>query len=299
MRIAVIGYGNIGKGVLWALQATPDMDIAGVVRRDPLPLDPAFSGIPVVSDISQLQDVQGVVLCNPSRQVPDLAEHYLSMGLCTVDSFDIHQGIAALQTRLQPLAAAHGAVSVISAGWDPGSDSIIRALFEAMAPQGITYTNFGPGMSMGHSVAVKAIEGVRDALSITIPTGQSIHRRMVYVELQEGYQLPDVAARIQADPYFAHDDTRVMQVPSVAAVMDVGHGVHLVRTGVSGIAHNQQFTFDMRINNPALTAQIMVSCMRAALRMQKAQRYGCYTTIELAPVDLLPGERAEWIQRLV
>ena len=96
----------------------------------------------------------------------------------------------------------HGRVSVISAGWDPGSDSIVRMLMQSLAPKGLSYTNFGPGMSMGHSVCVRSKKGVKDALSMTIPLNESIHRRMVYVELEDGARLEDVAAKVKADPYF-------------------------------------------------------------------------------------------------
>ena len=128
-----------------------------------------------------------------------------ALGIHTVDSFDIHTGITALRRTLDAEAKKHNTVSIISAGWDPGSDSIVRTMLEAIAPKGITYTNFGPGMSMGHTVAVKAIEGVKAALSMTIPTGTGIHRRMVYIELKDGYEFDKVAAAIKADPYFVND----------------------------------------------------------------------------------------------
>jgi diaminopimelate dehydrogenase len=190
-------------------------------------------------------------------------------------------------------------VAVLSAGWDPGSDSVVRALLEACAPKGLTYTNFGPGMSMGHSVAARAVSGVREALSMTIPTGTGVHRRMVYIELAEGASFENVAAAIKADPYFSHDDTRVMQVESVAALQDMGHGVELTRKGVAGKTHNQLFEFSMRINNPAVTAQILVSSARAAVRKQRRGENGAYTMIEIAPIDYLPGEKEGIIARLV
>ena len=163
------------------------------------------------------------------------------------------------------------------------------------AKKGITYTNFGPGMSMGHTVAVKAIEGVKAALSMTIPTGTGIHRRMVYIELKDGYEFDKVTAAIKADPYFVNDETHVKLVPSVDALLDMGHGVNLTRKGVSGKTQNQLFEFNMRINNPALTAQVLVCVARAAMRQQP----GCYTMVEVPVIDLLPGDREEWIGHLV
>ena len=166
---------------------------------------------------------------------------------------------------------------------------------QALAPKGLSYTNFGPGMSMGHSVCVRSKKGVKNALSMTIPLGEGIHRRMVYVELDEGATLEQVTADIKADPYFASDETHVFAVESVDAVRDMGHGVHMVRKGVSGKTQNQRISFDMSINNPALTAQVLVGVARATMRLQP----GCYTMIEIPVVDLLPGEREDLIRHLV
>ena len=295
IRAAIVGYGNIGSYVLEALQAAPDFEVAGVVRRDATNVPAELKDYVVVSDIAQIKDVDVAILCTPTRSVESYASKILAMGINTVDSFYIHTEISGLHKRLGEVAKKHGKVSVISAGWDPGSDSVVRTLLEAIAPKGITYTNFGPGMSMGHTVAVKAIEGVKAALSMTIPTGTGIHRRMVYIELNDGYEFDKVAAAIKADPYFVNDETHVKLVPSVDALLDMGHGVNLTRKGVSGKTQNQLFEFNMRINNPALTAQVLVCVARAAMRQQP----GCYTMVEIPVIDLLPGGREEWIAHLV
>ncbi|MBQ8521310.1 MAG: diaminopimelate dehydrogenase [Bacteroides sp.] len=296
IRAAVVGYGNIGKSVVEALQAAPDFDIAGIVRRSGAENKPAeLADYEVVKHISELKDVDVAILATPTRKVEEHAKEILAMGINTVDSFDIHTQITSLRRSLGEAARAGNAVAVISAGWDPGSDSVVRTLLEAIAPKGITYTNFGPGRSMGHSVAVRAIDGVKDALSMTIPTGTGIHRRMVYVELEEGADFKAVEAAIKADPYFVNDETHVKQVPCVDDLNDVCQGVNLVRKGVSGITHNQLFEFNMKINNPALTAQVMVCCARASLK----QRPGCYTMVEIPVIDLLHGDREEWIAHLV
>lgn len=295
IRAAIVGYGNIGKYVLEALQTAPDFEIAGIVRRNPENNPVELKAYPVVANVSELKEVDVAILCTPTRSVKAYATEMLSKGIHTVDSFDIHTQITDLHSQLNEIAQKHNRVSIISAGWDPGSDSIVRALLEACAPKGITYTNFGPGMSMGHTVAVKAIEGVKAALSMTIPTGTGIHRRMVYIELQNGYDFHKVAAQIKADPYFASDETHVLQVDSVDALLDMGHGVNLTRKGVSGKTQNQLFEFDMKINNPALTGQILVSAARAAMR----QKPGCYTLIEIPMIDMLYGNRQELIRHLV
>lgn len=296
IRAAIVGYGNIGHYSLQALEAAPDFEIAGVVRRNGAADCPEeLAKYPVVKHISELEAVDVAILSTPTRSVEAYAKEILQLGIHTVDSFDIHTGIVDLRRSLDAVAREHGTVSIISAGWDPGSDSIVRTLLEAIAPKGITYTNFGPGMSMGHTVAVKAIEGVKKALSMTIPTGTGIHRRMVYIELEEGYAYEQVAAAIKADPYFVNDETHVRVVPSVDDVIDMGHGVNLTRKGVSGKTQNQLFEFNMCINNPALTAQVLVCAARATMRQQP----GCYTMIEVPVIDLLPGDREEHIRHLV
>lgn len=297
IRVAIIGYGNIGRAVFQAVSEAPDMNLAGVVRRiQSVGEKPSeLNGVNVVDNIRKLQSVDVAILCVPTRQVPKYAEQCLSLGINTVDSFDIHTQIADLRQKLMPLCKSNNAVSVISAGWDPGSDSVVRTLLQAIAPKGITYTNFGPGRSMGHSVAVKAIEGVEDALSVTIPLGTGIHRRMVYVKIKEGYDFAQIEKAIKNDDYFLHDETHVIKVDNVDTLNDVGHGVNLVRKGVSGITHNQHFEFNMSINNPALTGQILVACARAAMQLPSA----AYTMIEIPPIMFLYGDKDQLIRQLV
>ena len=284
MKVAILGYGNIGRAAEQAIQAAPDMELSGIYHHN---------------DNLDSIAADAVLLCTPTREVESFARKLLEKGICTVDSFDIHNQIYPLRQSLMPVAQSHKAVSVISAGWDPGSDSVVRALLLALAPQGITYTNFGPGRSMGHTVAAKAIPGIKDALSMTIPLGTGVHRRMVYVELEEGAEKATVEALLKADEYFAHDETHMVVVESVAALNNVAHGVNLQRHGVSGETHNQRFEFNMQINNPALTAQVMVSCARAAVRLQEKEQYGAYTMIELPPIALLPGDEEQLIRQLV
>ncbi len=296
IKAAVVGYGNIGHYVLEALETAPDFEIAGIVRRNGSENKPAsLAGYKVVKDITELGKVDVAILATPSRKVEENAKKYLALGIHTVDSFDIHTQIPALRDTLDEVAKAHKAVSIISAGWDPGTDSIVRAMLQAIAPKGLTYTNFGPGMSMGHTVAVKAIKGVKAALSMTIPIGTSLHRRMVYVELEEGADFKTVEHDIKTDPYFVNDETHVQQVACVDDVIDMGHGVNLTRKGMSGKTQNQLFEFNMRINNPALTGQILVCSARAAMR----QAPGCYTMIEIPVIDLLYGDRRELVAHLV
>ena len=248
IRAAVVGYGNIGKYAIQALEAAPDFEVAGVVRRNGAADKPAeLAQYDVVKDIKELKDVDVAILATPTRSCEEYAKQILPLGINTVDSF------------------------------------------------GLSYTNFGPGMSMGHSVCVRSKAGVKNALSMTIPLGEGIHRRMVYVELEDGFTLEQVTKDIKADPYFANDETHVFQVESVDDVRDMGHGVNLVRKGVSGQTQNQRMEFNMQINNPALTGQVLVNVARASMRLQP----GCYTMIEIPVIDMLPGDRANLIEHLV
>ena len=291
-----MGYGNIGRYALEALEAAPDFEVAGIVRRNPQDIPEPLRSYTVTDHLEKLTAVDVAILATPTRLVETYAKAALAQGIRTVDSFDIHTQITDLRRTLDAEAKRHSTVAVVAAGWDPGSDSVVRTLMQAIVPEGITYTDFGPGMSMGHTVAVKAIDGVRSALSMTIPMGTGVHRRMVYVEIEDGYDFDTVADAIRRDDYFAHDETHVIRVESVDALKDVGHGVHLTRKGVSGMTHNHRISFGMQINNPALTGQILVAAARATMRLQP----GAYTMIEIPPIDLLPGnDREAWIGKLV
>lgn len=305
IKVAVHGLGNIGKHVIDCLLEAPDMECLGVIRRAasigvgcPLPL----KGRPEYDSIEKLAAAEGrpdvIILCGPSRNCPDDAASYLEKGFHTVDSFDIHGEIPGMVRKLGETAEQAGRAAIVSAGWDPGTDSMFRAMFEAMAPKGTTFTNFGRGRSMGHSVAARSVKGVADATSITIPIGGGRHSRLVYLLMEPGAAFEQAKKDLAADPYFAHDPLEVKQVKSaeeLASVADNSHGVLMERIGASGTTSNQRLSFDMRIDNPALTAQVLVSCARAVTRMQP----GCHTLIDVPPVALLPGGRMKNIARLV
>ena len=294
-KIAIIGYGNTGKATAEAIAAAGDMELCGVVMRAQSVGKPRVP-VTVVDDISKLDGKpDAAILCTPTRAMPEIAEACLSLGVNTVDSYDIHANIWELRGRLDAAAKKGGSTAVLAAGIDPGCDSVVRALFEALAPRGKTYTSFGPGMSMGHTVAAKAVEGVENALSMTIPLGAGVHRRMVYIELANGYDFADVAVRIKADPYFASDETHVFLEKDVDSLLDVGHAFNINRKGVSGRAHNQLFELNVKANNPALTGQVLVACARAGMKRPP----GAYTMPELPVIDMLEGNREDLIRRLV
>ena len=294
-RVAVVGLGNIGRFAVDAVMEAPDLELAGVIRRQPAETSGLPEGVVVTDDMVKLGHVDVALLCTPTRSSEEYAIKYLKMGINTVDSYDTHNSIYDLKKKLDPVAKEFKATAIISAGWDPGTDSVVRVLMGACAPKGITYTNFGPGMSMGHTVAAKAIDGVRAALSMTMPQSAGIHKRIVYIELENGADFNSVSESIKKDPYFSHDETFVIAVDSVNDLLDMGHGVNMVRYGVSGVTHDQFFEFNMRINNPALTSQVMAAYARAS----KKANPGAYTTIEIPPIDLIPGDREDIIRKYV
>lgn len=292
IKVAIVGFGNIGKAAYEAVSNSRDISLECIVETRDVAVD-----VPLFQRVSELDKnhIDAAILCLPSRAVFDAASSLLSRGICTVDCYDMHANIPEMRRELDKLAKQHRCAAITAAGWDPGSDSVVRAMLAALLPKGITYTNFGPGMSMGHTVAAKAVSGVKDALSVTIPLGAGVHRRMVYVELEQGADIGTVTELIRQDEYFAHDETRVVQVENVDLLKDAGHAVTLSRKGVSGSTGNQRIEFRMSIDNPALTGQILVSSARAVLK----QNPGCYTMIQIPPIDFLTGETDALIRDLV
>lgn len=300
LRVAIVGFGHVGRGVLNAIMESPDMEIAGIVELSHLVekiREEVGNNIPIIdNNVTKLGKVDVAILAINSRNVPDIAPLYLQKGINTVDAYDVHgESLIKLRRDLDNVAKKHGAVSIISAGWDPGTDSIIRTVLEINAPKGITYVNFGPGMSMGHTVAIKAIEGIEDAISLTIPKGVGMHKRLVYVSLKQGYDLEKVSHQIKNDPYFVHDEVHIFEVSNIRDLIDMGHAVKIERKGVSGRTHNQRMEYSLSANNPALTGQVMVSAARASLK----QNPGCYSLLEVPLVDFIYGEKEELLKRLI
>ena len=304
ISVVIHGLGNIGKNVIHSLETAPDMECLGVVRGK-ASLGTKKIDLRGLEDFESLEALvkakgqpQAAIICSPSRLVPEDARRYLAAGLHTIDSFDIHEQIPSVVENLGAAAAKAGRVSITAAGWDPGTDSVMRALFEIMVPVGTTFTNFGRGRSMGHSAAARALEGVADAVSLTIPLGGGRHSRLVYILPKEDARPEAIRAALAADDYFAHDPLEVRFVADqaeMATVADNSHGVLMEHIGSSGQASNQRLSFDMRIDNPALTGQILVSAARAATRLAP----GCYTMLDIPLVAMLPGERMRQLARLV
>ncbi len=289
ISVAIIGWGNVGRGCKRAIEECSDLMLAGVVRRSTSlnKEEPDLENTRVVDDISKLGKVDVALLCIPSREVPERVKEYQSLGICTVDSFDEHDRIVALKKDCDINAKAKRVVSIVGAGWDPGTDSAVRAIMRIVSITGRTTTTFGGeegGRSMGHTAAVKSIAGVKNAVSLTLANGRGKHKRRVYVELLPGYDEDKVTHAIKNDPYFKMDPTEVLVVRNINKFNTLHHEANIERTGMQV---NQ--IYDVEGVNPEFTANVMVCCVRACITAKHADQYGAYTFIERPLVDYLPG----------
>lgn len=300
IKVAVMGYGHIGSSAVRAVEIAPDMQLVGIIDL-PERLEAIRCCLPqsaaIAEDFESLPEKPDVaVLAVPTRTVEQVAPHLLANGIRTVDCFDMHgEPFAHLKATLDPIARASGTAALMGSGVDPGISTMIRALFEIWAPTGLTYVNYGPGMSMGHTVCAKSYPGVKDALSITRPGDPGCHARDLYLVIAEGYEFEEVKGRILCDPYFCHDNTRVFQVDDVNPLIDMGHRIHVFRKGGASGMDNQLLTFETTFHNPASTAQVLVSSARACMRLSP----GAHTMLEVPLAYFLPEEVSSLLRRLV
>ncbi len=294
INVAIIGWGNVGRGCKRALQESKDMRLVGVVRR-PASLyknKEELQDTVVVSDVSELKNKPDVLLlCIPSREVPAKVKMYQDMGYCTVDSYDEHENIPSFRREADISAKATNTVSVISAGWDPGTDSVVRTLMKIVSMTGRTTTTFGGekgGRSMGHTAAVKAIEGVVDAVALTLANGRGNQKRRVYVQADKKENEARIEKAIKTDAYFVNDPTEVLFVKDINKYNTLHHEGEVERTAQEV---NQKYTVEGV--NPEFTANVMVSSARAAINAKNKDRFGAYTLLELPLITFLPGEDIE------
>lgn len=298
IKTAVMGLGHIGSYAARAVTLAPDMELAGIIDLPArLPeITAKYPNTPVVDAVEKLPvRPEVVILAVPTRMVEKVAPPLLKAGIHTVDCFDMHgEPFLKLREALQSAAAEGKAASIMGSGVDPGMSSLIRAIFEIWAPTGLTYVTYGPGMSMGHTVAAKSYPGVRDALSITRPGDPGCHKRDLYLELAPGADFQEVKTAILQDPYFCHDDVRVFQVENVAPLVDMGHAIHIQRKGGASGEDNQLLAFDTTFHNPASTGQILAASARAVTRLQP----GAYSMLQVPLGAFLSGDFETLIKRL-
>lgn len=313
IRIGIVGYGNLGRGVEAAIGQNPDCELGGIfTRRDPAQVRPAAAGTPVhrLDGIDAFADrLDVLVLCGGSRDDLPVQSPALARRFCIVDSFDTHARIEAHFAAVDEAARAGGKVALIAAGWDPGLFSLERLLGEAILPRGATYTFWGSGLSQGHSDAIRRVPGVKAGVQYTVPSeaaiervragerptlsAQEAHRRVCWVVLEEGADAERVRAEIVSMPhYFAGYETTVHFVDEETLRRDhaaMPHGGFVLRSGTTGDGSEQLVEYRLRLgSNPAFTASVLVACARATCRMHARGERGARTLFDVPPALLSP-----------
>ena len=315
MKIAIYGYGNLGRGVECAVKAASDMELFGVfTRRDPSTVKTLWEDTRVLpaADIEAYKDdIDVLVICGGSAtdlpvMTPALAQHFN-----VVDSFDTHAAISQHFAKVDAAAREAGTVALISCGWDPGMFSVNRLYASAILPNGKDYTFWGKGVSQGHSDAIRRIPGVKDARQYTVPiedalkavrsgsnpelsTGEK-HLRDCYVVAQEGVDLEAIRNQIVTMPnYFADYTTTVHFITEEEMARDhsqLPHGGFVIRTGSTGVdnAHNHVIEYSLKLDsNPEFTASVLVAYARAVYKLSSRGEKGCRTVFDIAPAELSP-----------
>ena len=315
IRIGIVGYGNLGRGVECALRQTPDLVLAGVfTRREPASLSLLTPGVPVrpLAALDDLeQDLDVLILCGGSAMDLPVQTPAYAGRFHLVDSFDTHARIPAHFAAVDAAARSGGKAAIISAGWDPGLFSLVRTLAGAILPCGETETFWGPGISQGHSDAIRRIPGVRDARQYTLPipealesvrTGQGqalsprqTHTRSCFVVPEEGADLADIEHAIVTMPdYFAGYDTTVCFLTQDELNREhsgLPHGGTVLRSGQTGWSGEHRALLEFRLtldSNPEFTACVLAAFARAAFRLGQAGQSGCKTILDLPPALLSP-----------
>lgn len=318
IRIAIVGYGNIGKAVEEAVLQTPDMVVNAVfTRRDPSTIQ-LISREATAYPVSEAErfrgDIDVAILCGGSAtDLPDQGPCFAGL-FNTVDSYDTHAKIPEYFAAVDEAARVAGRTSVISTGWDPGLFSLLRVIEEAVLPSGEAYTFWGPGVSQGHSDAIRRIPGVRDARQYTIPIDRAVdrvrsgdqpqfttrdkHLRDCYVVAHDGADMRAIEEAIKTMPhYFADYDTKVTFISQ--AEMDrnhaaMPHGGFVMRTGRTGEGMKHVIEFALKLDsNPAFTGSVLVAYARAAYRLNQEGQAGAKTVFDIAASYLSPRTAEE------
>lgn len=326
MKIAIYGYGNLGKGVELAIRQNDDMELFGVfTRRNPESLKLMTDGVGVYSanDIEKYkEDIDVLIICGGSAtDLPEMTPA-LAKNFNVIDSFDTHADIPVHFARVNEVAKANGKTAAISVGWDPGMFSLNRLYANSILPEGKDYTFWGKGVSQGHSDAIRRIEGVIDARQYTCPVEEAMekvrkgenpelttrekHTRLCYVVAEEGADLERIENEIKTMPkYFADYDTTVNFISQEELDRDhkgIPHGGSVIRTGVTGIDKQNKHVIEYKLNldsNPEFTASVLVAYARAVYKLNKRGETGCKTVFDIAPADLSALSYEEMISHLL
>ena len=326
IKVGILGYGNLGKGVESAICQNPDMELTAVfTRRNPEDLKIRMEGVPVLSDskLPEMKDeIDVLILCGGSatdlpKQTPEYAKYFN-----VVDSFDTHAKIPEHFEAVEKSAKENGTTAMISVGWDPGMFSLNRLYGNVILPEGKDYTFWGKGVSQGHSDAIRRIEGVKDAKQYTIPVDAALeavrsgsnpelitrekHIRECFVVAKEGADLAKIEETIKTMPnYFADYDTTVHFISEEelkANHSGIPHGGFVLRSGVTGMdkEHKHLIEYSLKLDsNPEFTASVIVAYARAAYRMNQEGMTGCKTVFDVPPAYLSPLSGAELRKNLL
>lgn len=326
IRIGIVGYGNIGRGVEQAIKRNEDMELAAVfTRRDPASVKVATEGAKVVhmdDMLSMKGDVDVMVLCGGSATDLPVMGPEIAANFNTIDSFDTHAKIPEYFANVDKAAKEGNNISIISVGWDPGMFSLNRLYAESILVQGSTYTFWGKGVSQGHSDAIRRIDGVKDGKQYTIPveaaleavrngenpelTTRQKHTRECFVVAEEGADLARIENEIKTMPnYFDEYDTTVHFISEEELKRDhsgIPHGGFVIRTGKTGWNDENSHVIEYSLkldSNPEFTSSVIVAYARAAYRMSQEGQKGCKTVFDVAPAYLSALDGAELRKHLL
>ena len=326
MKIAIYGYGNLGRGVEAAVRQNPDTELFGVfTRRSPETVHPVFPEtrvFPADDAAKYRDDVDVMIICGGSATVLPKMTPSLASDFNVIDSFDTHADIPRHFAAVDDAATRGGKVAIISVGWDPGMFSLNRLYANAILPEGKDYTFWGKGVSQGHSDAIRRIEGVLDARQYTIPVQSALdsvragdnpelttrekHTRLCYVVAGEGADRARIEKEIVTMPkYFSDYDTTVHFISQEELDRDhkgIPHGGFVIRTGSTGVDGKNKHVIEYSLkldSNPEFTASVLIAFARAAYRMSQRGEKGCKTVFDIAPVDLSARTREEVIASML
>jgi len=326
IRIGIVGYGNLAKGVECAIGQNPDMELVAVfTRRDPCGVKILTPNVPVlqVTEAKSWKDkIDVMILCGGSaKDLPEMTPEF-ARDFDVIDSFDTHARIPVHFANVDKAARETGHIAFISVGWDPGLFSVNRLYASAILPQGENYTFWGRGVSQGHSDAVRRIPGVLDCRQYTIPVPEALervrsgenpvlttrekHTRYCYVVAQEGADKAAIETAIKTMPdYFADYDTTVEFITMEQMKKDhsgLPHGGSVIRSGVTGWNGESRQTIEYKLtldSNPQFTSSVLVAFARAAMRMKAKGIVGCQTIFDAAPGDLSPMSREDMLAHML
>ncbi len=315
MKVGILGYGNLGKGVESAIRQNPDMELTAIItRRDPETVKPKTEGVKVYS-VDEIETLKGqidvLVLCGGSAtDLPEQTPAYAAM-FNVIDSFDTHARVPEHFANVDKAAKENGHVALISCGWDPGMFSLMRLYGGCVLPEGNDYTFWGKGVSQGHSDAIRRIEGVKDARQYTIPVDEALravragenpelttrekHTRECFVVAEEGADLARIEKEIVTMPnYFDQYDTTVHFISQEELMRDhagIPHGGFVFRTGVTGFEKENKHVIEYSLkldSNPEFTSSVILAFARAINRLSNEGCCGCKTVFDIAPAYLSP-----------